>query len=155
MTEQESSVRRPGVGEPSPEDRTYQPTEITSDMVAARLQQLRKQRGWSARKLAEACAAVGSPQLTESVIANIETGRRDRNGRRRRDVTVDEVGAFAKALNVSVALLLWPAVTPTEAMLMRFDSAAEQREFLRQIEALLVRIRDEFTPLEPQESGDG
>lgn len=73
----------------------------------------------TAQQLAERCAQVGLPQLTASVIANIETGRRDERGRRRRDVTVDEWLGFARALNVGPALLLLPMdrgpvpITPT------------------------------------------
>jgi len=79
-------------------------TETISDVVASRVQQLRERRGWSARQLAEACAATGNPQLTESVVANIESGRRDKQGRRRRGVSVDELVAFAQALDVSIGL---------------------------------------------------
>ncbi len=84
-------------------------TETMSDVVANRVQQLRKRQLLSASRLAEACAATGSPQLTENVIANIESGRRDEQGRRRRDVSVDELVAFARALDVSVDSLLWSA----------------------------------------------
>jgi transcriptional regulator with XRE-family HTH domain len=71
-----------------------------SDLVAARIHALRLRRGWSARDLAERCAELGANQLTAAVIANIETGRRDANGRRRRDVSVDELLALAQALEV-------------------------------------------------------
>jgi transcriptional regulator with XRE-family HTH domain len=133
--------------------------ETMSDVVAARLQQLRKRRGWTARQLAEACAATGSPQLTENVIANIEAGRRDEHGRRRRDVTVDELVAFARALDVSVGLLLWSATTQAHPpfgppqTLLALRSPDELRDFLRQVEALLVRVRDSLTPLEQEGEG--
>lgn len=73
----------------------------------------------TAQQLADRCALIGAPHLTASVIANIETGRRDDSGRRRRDVTVDEWLDLAYALNASPSLLLLPldrdqvAITPT------------------------------------------
>jgi transcriptional regulator with XRE-family HTH domain len=133
--------------------------ETMSDVVANRVQQLRKRRGWSARRLAEACAATGNPQLTENVIANIEAGRRDEHGRRRRDVTVDELLAFARALDVSVGLLLWSATTQAHPpfgppqTLLALRTPDEQRDFLRQVEALLVRVRDSLMPLEQEGEG--
>jgi transcriptional regulator with XRE-family HTH domain len=133
--------------------------ETMSDVVANRVQQLRKRRGWSARRLAEACAATGSPQLTESVIANIESGRRDEHSRRRRDVTVDELIAFARALDVSVGLLLWSATAQAHPpfgppqTLLALRTPDEQRDFLRQVEALLVRVRDSLMPLEQEGEG--
>jgi transcriptional regulator with XRE-family HTH domain len=75
-------------------------TNQSSDLVAARIQALRQSRGWSARDLARRCAELGANQLTASVIANIETGRRDASGRRRRDVSVDELLTLALALEV-------------------------------------------------------
>lgn len=60
----------------------------------------RQQRGWTAARLAQRCAETGAPEITTAVIANIETGRRDQDGRRRRDVTVDELVAFARALDM-------------------------------------------------------
>lgn len=62
----------------------------------------------TAQQLADRCASVGAPGLTASVIANIETGRRDAQKRRRRDVTVEELFAVAYALNVAPAVLLLP-----------------------------------------------
>jgi hypothetical protein len=84
--------------------------ETVSDVCARRVRELRQQWGWSAARLAEQCAAMGAPQLTASVIANIESGRRDKQGRRRRDVTVDEAFAFARALQVDMHDLTHPEV---------------------------------------------
>src|SRR6266545_3617976 len=118
--------------------------ESISDVVANRVQQLRKRRGWSARRLAEACAATGNPQLTENVIANIEAGRRDKHGHRRRDVSVDELVAFARALDVSVGLLLWSATTQAHPpfappqTLLALRSPDEQRDFLREVESVMA-----------------
>ncbi len=80
-----------------------------SDVIASRVRQLRDERGWSARRLAEECAKVGAPELTPSAIANIESGRRGDEGERRRQVTAEELIALAIALDVSPAHLLAPA----------------------------------------------
>ncbi|MFC1407125.1 hypothetical protein ACEZDJ_38165 [Streptacidiphilus sp. N1-5] len=58
------------------------------------------------KDLADACALRGVPHLTNSVLANIESGRPDRDGRRRRDVSVDELLALALVLDVAPAHLL-------------------------------------------------
>ena len=80
-----------------------------SDSVAERLKEVRQQRGLSAAALAERCKAIGAPEITRSVIANIESGRRDEDGRRTRDVTVEELLVLAYALQVPPVLLLVPA----------------------------------------------
>jgi transcriptional regulator with XRE-family HTH domain len=80
--------------------------ETPSDVVARRVREVRRRRGWSAARLAEQCARVGAPHLTESVIANIESGRPDEQGRRRREVSVDEVIALALALEIAPVVLL-------------------------------------------------
>jgi transcriptional regulator with XRE-family HTH domain len=117
------------------------PRETASDTVARRVKELRKQRGWSARRLAEACAATGSPQLSESVIANIESGRRE-DGRRRRDVTVDETIAFAKALDVPAVHLLPVHLDPeaTEVTLT-FATAEKLWAFLNAAETVVRGLR--------------
>lgn len=83
-------------------------TEPPSEVVAQRLRQLRRSRGWSAQRLADECVRLGAPHLSASVIANIETGRRDTAGRRRRDVTVEELLVFAYALNAPPVQLVVP-----------------------------------------------
>jgi transcriptional regulator with XRE-family HTH domain len=95
-------------------------TKKPSDVVGERVSELRARRGsMSARQLAKRCEALGAPGLTAAVIANIETGRRDKTtGTRRRDVTVDELLILAEALEVPPVSLLLPdgadalAVTP-------------------------------------------
>lgn len=77
-----------------------------SDRVADNLKRFRKDRGWTATRLAAECTKLGAPELSSAVIANIETGRRDTDGIRRREVTVDEMLVLAAALNVSPALFL-------------------------------------------------
>ena len=83
-------------------------TESPSEVVAQRLKQLRRARGWSAQRLAEECARLGAPHLSASVIANIETGRKDSAGKRRREVTVEELLIFSYALNAPTVALLVP-----------------------------------------------
>lgn len=79
-----------------------------SDLVAAHVQSARMAQGLSARELAARCASIGAHQLTAAVIANIETGRRDVTGKRRRDVTIDELCAIALALGHQPADMLGP-----------------------------------------------
>lgn len=74
-------------------------SKSASELVAERVKEIRQQRGWSAEQLAARCAELGAPEITRSVIANIETGRRDKDGRRRRDVTVEELLVLAYALD--------------------------------------------------------
>ena len=80
--------------------------ETPSDVVARHVREARRQREWSGARLAEECAKLGFPQITAEVIGNIERGRRDEHGRRRRDVSVDELDAFARVLGVPPAELL-------------------------------------------------
>jgi transcriptional regulator with XRE-family HTH domain len=77
-----------------------------SDVLGDRVRQLRKQRGWSVEQLAERCEEVGAPKLTVSALYAIESGRRDKTGRRRRHVTVEEYLALSLALGVSPRALL-------------------------------------------------
>jgi transcriptional regulator with XRE-family HTH domain len=118
------------------------PKETASDTVARRVKELRRRKDWSARRLAEACAATGSPQLSESVIANIESGRRDEHGRRRRDVTVDEAIGFAKALDVPAIHLLPVHLDPgaTEVTL-NFATAEDLWAFLNAAETVTRELR--------------
>ena len=67
--------------------------------VAARVQELRRKRGWSAEALAEECADLGMPALNRSVIANIESGRRTY-------VSVEELLTLAYALDVAPVVYL-------------------------------------------------
>lgn len=88
-----------------------------SDVVATRIRTARKRRGWSAQELADRLAAVGAPELTMFVISNIESGRRKTDGKRRREVGVDELFLIAYVLGVPPIHLLVPAEdskTPVE-----------------------------------------
>lgn len=86
------------------ETATYGPP---SDVVAERVREVRKRRGWTPHQLAQECADVGL-QLSANAIENIESGRRDKNGRRRRHITVDELIGLAFALDVAPVHLVFP-----------------------------------------------
>ncbi|WP_440902163.1 helix-turn-helix domain-containing protein [Actinosynnema sp.] len=80
-----------------------------SEVIAQQIQRRRKVAGWTRAQLAERCAeAKGAVTLTATVIGYIETGRRDANGKRRREVTIEELLILAKAFEVSPLLLLYP-----------------------------------------------
>src|SRR5258708_2137731 len=83
-------------------------TSTMSDLAAAHIQSARRRQGLTAQQLAAKCAEFGARQLTAAVIANIETGRKDTCGARRRDVTIDELCAVAMALDLQPADLLGP-----------------------------------------------
>lgn len=70
-------------------------------VVAKRIREVRGLRGWTALELAERCDGLGMPELNRSVIANIESGRRQ-------DVSVTELLVFARALDVAPVNLLVP-----------------------------------------------
>lgn len=88
--------------------------------VARRVRQLRDQHGWSARQLARRRAEAGSDTLDQSVIHNLELGRR-------RSVSIDEVLTLALVLDVAPIHLFIPveetAVTvgnqPVDAGILR------------------------------------
>jgi len=79
-----------------------------SDWIGQRVREIRDSRGWTANDLAARCGEAGSPEITKAVLANIEGGRRDKDGTRRREVTVDELLALALALEVPPLLLFVP-----------------------------------------------
>jgi transcriptional regulator with XRE-family HTH domain len=81
-------------------------TRRAGDVVAERVKRYRKRLGWSVRQLAEECASLGAPQLTEASLGNIERGPKD--NRKRRDVTVDELMILGYALGVPPLLLMIP-----------------------------------------------
>ncbi|MEU9516616.1 helix-turn-helix transcriptional regulator [Micromonospora sp. NPDC048169] len=81
---------------------------LLSDVVAEEVARLRRASGLNRDELAKRCAERGYP-LTGATIANIETGRRDaKTGKRRREVTVDELVVLADALDTVPALLVFP-----------------------------------------------
>lgn len=79
-----------------------------SDAVAGRIREARKRRGWTSSETAARCTARGY-RMSPAVLANIESGRPDLEGNRRRDITVDELLALAATLDVPpVALMGMP-----------------------------------------------
>ncbi|WP_159941829.1 MULTISPECIES: hypothetical protein [unclassified Nocardiopsis] len=73
------------------------------------------------------------PHLSAATLSNVETGRPDENGRRRRQVTVDELMTLAIALQVAPVHLLVPLdtggrsrVTPNSD-----EMALRTRDFIR------------------------
>jgi transcriptional regulator with XRE-family HTH domain len=83
-------------------------TKNLSDLVAAHIQVARKRQRLTAQQLADKCTDIGASHLTAAVIANIETGRRDLSGLRRRDVSINELCIIAMALEMQPSDLLGP-----------------------------------------------
>lgn len=84
----------------------WRPTYPLATNAARNLPILRKRRRWSASKLAAAVAAyAGTPLIPRSVIANLETGRRD-------TVTVDEAYALAAVFGITVDQLVADELHP-------------------------------------------
>lgn len=75
-----------------------------SDLAGIRIRQARQRHNWTAKDLADRCAAAGAPQITTTVITNLETRRR-----KTREITVDEVLVLARVLGVSPLQLIVPA----------------------------------------------
>jgi RNA polymerase sigma factor (sigma-70 family) len=67
--------------------------------IADRIRLLRQQRGWSAQRLADACAQTGGTSLTRVKIAKIESGIR-------KSIAADEVANLAQALGTTPAGLI-------------------------------------------------
>lgn len=81
---------------------------MLSDTVGDQVAEWRKRAGWSRERLAEECAKAGMPELSPSVINNIETGRTKGRQARRRFVSVDELAVIAAVLGIPPVLLLAP-----------------------------------------------
>jgi transcriptional regulator with XRE-family HTH domain len=79
-----------------------------SDVVAARVRQVRKRRDLTTAKLAGRCAGLGAPHLTAQALYKLEGRRESPKSHRPRPVTVDELFALAAALNVAPVSLLVP-----------------------------------------------
>jgi transcriptional regulator with XRE-family HTH domain len=75
--------------------------EPVAPLVADRVRRLRRERGWSAERLATACEEAGYKALTQSTIAKIESGVR-------KTVTATEIAGLAKALDITPTQLLAP-----------------------------------------------
>lgn len=71
-----------------------------SDQIAERVIQLRKEMGLTREEFVERCRRVGGDDFSVGAMANIETGRRNQTGERRRKITADELAVFASVLQV-------------------------------------------------------
>lgn len=107
-------------------------------MLASRLKVIRGRRGLTVQELAKLCVEQGASDLTATTIYNIESGRPDDSGKRRRRVTVEELMALATVLEVAPVHLLIPLddneayeVTPGREV-----SAVVMRDFIRGVEPL-------------------
>ncbi|WP_182262449.1 helix-turn-helix domain-containing protein [Rhodococcus sp. UFZ-B548] len=80
-----------------------------SDRVADQIVAYRKRPtiAMNREQLAQRCAELGAPGLTFAALTNIETGRK-KDGKRRRDITIDELVVIARALRVPPAVLMFP-----------------------------------------------
>lgn len=81
---------------------------MLSDDVARRLLELRESRKLTRKDVSQRLANLGLRKITPAALNNIETGRRDESGRRRREVTVDELIDLSIVLNVPPVLLIAP-----------------------------------------------
>jgi DNA-binding XRE family transcriptional regulator len=79
-----------------------------SDVVAGRIREVRRKRSLTVAQLAQRCAKLGAAGLTEQALYNIETGRPDKQGHRRRAVNIDELLVIAYALDVAPVHLIVP-----------------------------------------------
>jgi sugar phosphate isomerase/epimerase len=86
-----------------------------SDVIANQVRRCRRQLDLNRQQLAEKCADAGAPQLTLAALTNIETGRPDASGKRRRDVTVEELFALAHALGAHPVDLMVPGDAADDA----------------------------------------
>jgi transcriptional regulator with XRE-family HTH domain len=74
-----------------------------SDIAGRHIRQARTERGWTVRELADRCAKAGAPQITHTVITNLETRRRGT-----REITLDETLVLARVLGVPPLQLMVP-----------------------------------------------
>jgi transcriptional regulator with XRE-family HTH domain len=79
-----------------------------SDVVGRRVKAARRRQELTVAELAQRCIDAGAFELTEQALYNLEGGRRDKQGRRRRAVTVDELLILAYVLSVAPVHLLVP-----------------------------------------------
>ncbi|MFF5988150.1 hypothetical protein [Prauserella flavalba] len=80
---------------------------VLSDAIAEAIRAARKREGATRAEFAAAAWEAGAPaSLTAAVVGYIETGRRDKDGRRRREVSVDELVWLASAADTTPLGLL-------------------------------------------------
>lgn len=113
-----------------------------SDVIADQIRALRKRKGLSREEIAAAARDAGAPEsFTATALGNIETGRRDAQGRRRRDVSVDELLWLAAAAELPPLALLGEAAAPFGASTVDCPRCAGERG---QVE---VQVRREIAEL--------
>jgi transcriptional regulator with XRE-family HTH domain len=88
--------------------------------IGERVRSLRRQRRWTAQRLAEECARIGMPSLTRGTLAKIESGVR-------KSVTAEELVVLARSLGVAVSDLL-DSGPGTDAAADPADGTARVRE---------------------------
>lgn len=114
-------------------------TELrASDHAAGAIRDYRKWLGWSMAQLAEHCG------LSENIIENIESGRRDADGNRKRDISIDELIVIAEALDVSVAKLLPDGLAPPM-------DKPQQRRMLDLAMSIVTEGQDELAMLQREQ----
>jgi len=75
------------------------PTRNPTHVFVTQMIRMRRERGWSVRRLAEACAEVGAPALTRATLSKLECGVR-------RFITLDEACAVATSLGAPLTRML-------------------------------------------------
>ena len=135
------------------QDQTTGITPLISDVIGARITDLRKRAGMSREDLATAAAEAGAPAgLTGTVIRFLETGRPGRDGQRTRYFTLDELVALAAGLEVTpmellgdqAVLFVGDAATPAACP----SCAAGEGEMTRVVRADVGKL-GELGDLEP------
>lgn len=86
-----------------------------SAVIAKQIRIRRRQLGLNREQLASECAAAGVPGLTAAALTNIETGRPDASGKRRREVSAEELLVLSYALRVHPVDLVVPGDAPDDA----------------------------------------
>ena len=86
--------------------------------IGERVRSLRRQRRWTAQRLAEECTRIGMPSLTRGTLAKIESGVR-------KSVTAEELVVLARSLGVAVSDLWTPgrALTPRQTSRMALPAS--------------------------------
>lgn len=102
--------------------------EIPSDVVGRRVREVREARRLSVKQLAERCGDKAGYELSAQALYNLENGRRDKDERRRRLVTVDELLALGTALNVAPVHLLVPPDVDEDAYQVAPGKVAPARD---------------------------
>jgi transcriptional regulator with XRE-family HTH domain len=87
------------------------PSTATGELI----RKLRRQRNWTAQRLAEECVRSGAPWLTRGTIAKIESGVR-------KSITSEELVALAQAFGVTLAHL---AGTPSSGSAITHPERAD------------------------------